>query len=463
MSLGYDLKLEQSQKLIMTPELRQAIKVLQLSSLELVDYINEILVENPLIETKEGESILPSQEKKEVEIDWEEYLKEKKDYLSDHVLREIKEETSFENMVTRDVQLQEYLLSQLGCLALNKLEQRIGRYLIGNINSNGYLVVSVEQAANDVQAAPKLVKKMLQLLQTFDPPGIGARDLRECLSLQLKQKNNADKDTITDLLELVKNHLEDLAAGKFNKVAAAMNLPIIRIQELADLLKTLNPKPGAAFSSGEETRYIVPDVFIECVEGEYMIRVNDSLVPRLTINKMYSSILNKPGNTDDQTKSFIENKLNQALWLIRSIEQRRMTIYRVTEALLEKQREFFVKGIKYLKPLTLKEIADKIDVHESTVSRATSNKYVQTPHGIFEFKFFFTPGLKTGKGGSTSSESIKQLLQEIIKKEDATKPYSDQSLANLLQERGIHIARRTVSKYREELGILSAGQRRRYQ
>lgn len=462
MGLEYELKLEQSQKLIMTPELRQAIKILQLSSLELVDYINEVLVENPLIETKEGENNVADQEKKETEVDWEEYIRETKKYSYENTLSENKEENSFENMVTRDAQLQDYLLSQLGCLPLNRLEQRIGRYLIGNINSNGYLVVTVEQIAQDLRVEKKLTEKILGIIQTFDPPGIGARSFQECLLLQLKEKEQIWQETMIDLLELVTKHLENLAAGKYHKVAAAMNLSLIRLQELVDLLKELNPKPGASFSSGEETRYIVPDVFIECIEGEFMIRVNDSLIPHLTINKTYSSLLHQTSYADEQTKSFIENKLNQALWLIRSIEQRRMTIFQVTEALLEKQREFFVSGVKALKPLTLKEIAEKINVHESTVSRATSNKYLQTPYGIFEFKFFFTPGLKTGKGKSISTESIKQLLQEIIKHEDKTQPYSDQKLSTLLQEQGIRIARRTVAKYREELAILSAGQRRRY-
>ncbi len=454
--LGYNLKLEQKQKLIMTSELQQAIKILQFSSLELKDYVEQMMVENPLIEVGEEEK---KSEIAETEVDWEEYLRESESYGSSFLPREVKEDVCLENMISEEQNLQEYLFFQLGCLRLNPLEQRIGRYLIGNIDSAGYLTTSVEQTAHALGAGRRTVEDVLRLVQSFEPAGIGARNLQECLLLQLRQKNNTDQD----LRRLVENYLQDIGLGKLQKVAAAMHLSVVRVQELADLLKGLNPKPGASYSSGEETRYIVPDVLIERVEGEFVILVNDSFLPRLTINRTYSAILNKVSQADESTKNFVVNKMNQALWLMRSIEQRRMTIYRVTEALLRKQIDFFNKGIMFLKPLTMKQVAKEIGVHESTVSRATSNKYVQTPHGIFEFKFFFTNGLSTSTGNSTSSEIIKQLLLELIKNEDITRPYSDQKLVALLQEQGIQIARRTMAKYREELGVLSSAQRRRYQ
>ena len=459
MKLDFRLKLEQTQKLIMTPELRQALRILQLPSLDLTQYVNQILLENPLIEIKQEENSVSLEEKKDREVDWEEYFREAQNYGSYTGPREVKEEFPLENMVVRDLNLQDHLLSQLGFLDLDSLEQRVGRYLIGNINSAGYLTVTVEQSAHDLQVQEKQVEGVLQLIQNFEPAGIGARDLRECLLLQLKQKGILERE----LFELVEKHLEDLGAGKLNKVAVAMNLSILRIQELADFIKTLNPKPGASFGNGEEIRYIVPDIFVEFVAGDYVILVNDRLLPRLTINRAYSSVFRQEGIVDKKTKNYVENKLNQALWVIRSIEQRQMTLYRVAEVLLKRQRAFFEKGIKYLQPLTLKQVAEEMEVHESTVSRATTNKYIQTPYGIFELKFFFTTGFKMGMGKSASAESIKQLLQEIIKEEDSTQPYSDQKLAELLQERGIDIARRTISKYRQELGILNKGQRRRYE
>ena len=458
MNLNYGLRLEQSQKLIMTPELRQAIKILQLSSVELTQYVNQVITENPLIEieTREDDAYT-HQEKKEPEIDWEDYLSEMRDLPERRLPQETKSEFTFENMVTKGISLQEYLYSQLGLLSLQQQEYRIGRYLIGNIDSSGYLAVTLEQAAKDTKAPADKINKVLAIIQTFDPPGVGARSLSECLLIQLKQKGIHDPD----LLNLVESHLQCIASGKLSRVAQLMDIPVTRVQELADIIKSLNPKPGASFG-GDDVRYIVPDVLVERIDNEYIILVNDNQIPRLTINKTYSSILKKNSNADESTRDFVENKLNQAMWLIRSIEQRRMTIYQVSATLVKMQKGFFDHGIRFLKPLTLKQVAEAVGVHESTVSRATAGKYIQTPHGIFEFKYFFNSGLNTDCGESASSESIKCALQEIVKNEEATRPYSDQKIADILHRRGISIARRTVTKYREELGIPNTGFRKRY-
>lgn len=466
MNLNYGLRIEQSQKLIMTPELRQAIKILQLSLMELTDYVNQMITENPLIEIKDDENYSSKEEldlkeknndKKDNEIDWEEYLSDSQNSSETREKKEIKAEVPFENYMTRGTSLHEHLYSQLGCLALNKLDYCIAHYLIGNIEPSGYMSVSIEQAAADLKVSAAKIEKAVKTIQNFDPPGIGARSLSECLIMQLKQKGIEDPL----LFDFVNNHLELIATGKLSRAAQTLNVPVTKVQDMADLIKTLNPKPGASFGGGD-IRYIVPDVIVERVEDDYIVYINDNHLPRLTINKTYSAILKKGDVTDDSTRDFVENKLNQALWLMRSIEQRRMTIYQVASALVKTQRAFFDHGIKYLKPLTLKQIAEQIDVHESTVSRATDNKYIQTPQGIYEFKFFFNSGLHTDSGESASSESIKRLLQEIIKGEDTAKPYSDQKLTDILQERGISIARRTVSKYREELGIPNTGFRKRY-
>lgn len=457
MNLGYGLRLEQNQKLIMTPELRQAIKILQLSSLELAEYVNQAILENPLIEFKEEEPAQP-QEKQETEIDWSEYMREMRDVPDRSRFKEVKPEVTFENMVTKGISLHEYLLSQIGVLTLSPGNKKIAYYLIGNIDSTGYLAVTLEQCQKDLNVTKAEAEFVLDLIHNLDPAGIGARDLRECLLIQLNRKGLHNPD----LHKLIDKHLINIGAGRLNRVAQDMNIPIGKVQELADIIKTLNPKPGASFGGSDSIRYIVPDVIVERIDGEYVILVNDNHTPRLTINKTYSSILNNIGKADDVTRSFVENKLNQAVWLIRSIEQRRTTIYQVTETLVKMQREFFDCGIKKLKPMILKQIAEQISVHESTVSRATSNKYIQTPHGIFEYKFFFTSGFNTIRGDCTSSESIKKLLQEIVQAEDARKPLSDQKVANLMKDKGIDIARRTVTKYREELNIPNTGQRRRY-
>jgi len=461
MNLGFSLRLEQTQKLIMTPELRQAIKILQLSATELTDYVNQVITVNPLIEIQELTPQAAATDKKEQEVNWEDYLQNLQDLRDDverKIPREVKQELAYENLLSKGISLQEHLLAQLGVLPLTKQQSRIAHYLIGNIDSTGYLAVSMEQAGEDLQVDVARLEKVLALIQNFDPPGIAARNLGECLIIQLRQKGIHDPAIFT----LVEKYLEQIGAGKLNKVAQAMNLSIARIQELADVIKTLNPKPGASFGGDEDIRYIVPDVIVERLDGQFVILVNDNNIPHLTINKTYTAILNKSNNADEQTKEFVESKLNQALWLIRSIEQRRMTIYQVTEALIKLQINFFEHGIKNLRPLTLKQVAEKVGVHESTVSRATSNKYIQTPHGNFEYKFFFSSGISTSVGDSASSESIKLFIHELIKKEDANKPLSDQKLADLLKNKGITIARRTVTKYREELGIPNAGQRRRY-
>jgi RNA polymerase sigma-54 factor len=446
---------------MMTPELRQAIKILQLSAIELGQYVNQILLENPLMEVKEEASPFTIERRKDKDINWEGYLRdyrENRNYEGYTGMREVKEEFPLENLIVQDVNLPEHLLSQLGCLSLTDLQQRVGQYLIGNINTTGYLTVTVEQAARDLEVPPEQVKEVLQLIQNFEPAGVGARNLRECLLLQLKLQNILNDDVKI----LIEKHLDDLGAGKCQKVAAALNLSVTRVQELADIIKKLNPKPGASFASGERIRYIAPDIFIELVGGEYRILLNDRLLPRLAISQAYTSVYLREGADDEKTKKFVENKLNQAMWVIQSIEHRQKTLYRLAEILLKKQRQFFEKGIKYLQPLTLKQIAEELEVHESTVSRATTNKYMQTPHGLFELKFFFSSGYKMDTGTSTSAESIKKFLQEMIATEDPTRPYSDQALVELLQKKGLNIARRTITKYRNELGILNRGQRRRY-
>lgn len=459
-NMSFGLRLEQTQKLIMTPELRQAIKILQLSSLELTDYLNEAIMENPLIDIKEEHNA--AQEKKANEIDWESYIQAYVDYRSRQTSQsENKEDKSdyvFNNRLIKEVSLHEYLLSQLGLIPISSEEERVARYLIGNIDSCGYLAVTMEQAERDLGLDKIVILRILLIIQNFDPPGVGARNLCECLKIQLNQKGYDEPL----LYVLIDEHLQDIAYGRLTKIAQVLNLHVKDVQDMADLIRTLNPKPGAPFGYGDEIRYVVPDVTVERIDGEYVILVNDSNVPRLTINKTYRAILNKGSEADDKTKDFVENKLNQAMWLLKSIEQRRATIYQVASELVTLQRDFFDHGVKYLKPLNLKQIAERIGVHESTVSRATANKYIQTPHGIFEFKFFFTAGLQTKSGESASSECIKQQLQDIIKKENSTKPLSDQKIADIFKSRGIMIARRTVAKYREEIGIPNAGQRKRY-
>jgi len=471
MRMGYGLNVVQTQNLIMTPELRQAITILQLSSLDLSTYIEQQLQENPLLELREegneseggaaaeGKPVDTGEEKPDYDLDWEEYFQDGSDLgTARRGKQEVRQEYSYENFLSQSATLSEHLLLQLNLSTCRGRDRAIGEYLIGNIDENGYLQMSLQEVAFRLKADPSEVAGVLTMIQGFDPPGVGARDLVECLSIQVKQLGI--KNEI--LNKLINNYLMDLAKGKLNRIAHNLGVPVQEVQEAADILKTLDPKPGRNFTSLNETRYIVPDVVLEKVEGEYIILVNDVNIPRITINSTYRSVLSKDKNYDSGTRRFVESKLNAAAWLIRSIEQRRLTLYRVTNCLVELQRDFLDYGVKYLKPLNLKKVAEMVGLHESTVSRATSNKYIQTPQGVFEMKYFFSTGLNNDAGTATSTESIKKMLQEIVTGEDTRAPLNDQRIAELFRQRGIKISRRTVAKYRDELGIPPIRKRKRY-
>ncbi|OPX83709.1 MAG: RNA polymerase sigma-54 factor [Pelotomaculum sp. PtaB.Bin013] len=473
MQMGYNLNLEQTQKLLMTPKLCQAITVLQLSSLELSAYIEQQLEENPLLELREdGEDGVsddvekhnePETEKQDYGFNWEDYFVDQ--YYDGRDGGNIQKERqrkqmgySYEKFLSQTPTLSEHLLSQLNLTSCYGMDKLIGEYLIGNIDDNGYLRVSLAEVKERLNVAPNRIAKMLNLIQSFEPVGVGARNLQECLLIQIERLGI--KDEVTN--ELINHHLTDLAKGRLAKIAHDLGVSILEVQESSDLIKTLDPKPGRNFTSMNDACYIIPDVVLEKVGGEYIILVNDVTVPRVTVNSAYRSVLSKEKNFDSDTRRFVENKLNAAVWLIRSIEQRRLTLYKVASCLVELQRDFLESGIKYLKPLNLKKVAEMVGLHESTVSRATSNKYIQTPRGVFEMKCFFSTGLNNDAGTKISAGSIKKLLQEIIAGEDNRYPLNDQKIAEIFSRRGIQISRRTVAKYRDELSIPAVQKRKRY-
>jgi len=464
--LEYSLNLQQSQKLIITPELRQAITILQLPALELTMYIDQQLQENPMLELQENEaeeeeSIVEGKQEDEhkYDLDWEDYFQDSSD-LGFNRLEKRKEQPAFsyESFLTRAPTLTEHLMFQLKLSTGCGQERVIGEYLIGNMDENGYLQVSLQEVADRLKVDISEAARLLTVIQGFDPPGIGARNLKECLLIQVGHLGINNKI----LPVLIEECLDDLARGKLNKIARDLNMPVREVQQAADILKTLEPKPGRNFSNANDVRYIVPDIVLEKVEGEYIILVNDVFAPRLTVNKTYRSVLTGENNDDPQTRRFVEGKLNAAVWLIRSIEQRRLTLYKVARCLVDLQRDFLDSGVKYLKPLNLKNVAELVELHESTVSRAVSNKYMQTPQGVIEMKYFFSTGLHNTAGAATSTESIKKLLQEIVAGEDPGNPLNDQKITETLRQKGIKISRRTVAKYRDELGIPAVAKRRRY-
>nr|WP_277999033.1 RNA polymerase factor sigma-54 [Moorella sulfitireducens] len=455
------LNLEQTQKLIMTPELRQAIVVLQLSTLELAAYVQQELQENPLLELKDEEDTAltdeAADEHEAFEIDWQEYFQDGSDLGYVRVPREERPEWNYQNFLTGQPTLQDHLLIQLKITASTTRELEIGTFLIGNLDANGYLKISIREAAACLKVSPAAVWRVLQLIQRFDPPGVGARNLTECLLIQMQQR----KDAPPAAEKIVRYFLNDVAAGRLKRVARRLNMSLPAVQEVVDYIRTLDPKPGRSFGGGEENRYIVPDVIIERVGKDYVVLVNDPAMPRLGINPFYQTLMRQEGSLDQATRRFIESKLNAAAWLMRSLEQRRLTLYRVVNCLVQEQREFLDKGLKYLKPLTMRQVAASLGIHESTVSRATANKYVQTPWGVFELKFFFASGVEK-KGGAAAAKSIKKIIAEAISREDATNPLTDLQLQEMLQQQGIKISRRTVAKYRDEQGIPAAAKRKRY-
>ncbi len=460
MKLGYNLALEQVQKLIMTPELRQAIQLLQFTSQELSEYIKLEIEKNPMLELVSNDMDYENIEDYNIdkeEFDWRDFIENYDDISYRPEFDKNEKEYNYENIIKNSDSLKEYLLFQLNVSDLNRIDLNIGKAIIENIDDNGYLTVDVNQIADELRIPSKKVEKVLSIIQSFDPPGVGSRNLAECLLIQVRE----DKVSNPKIEIIIKNHLEDLAYNRLYKVSKELNMDISEVQEIFDYIKTLEPKPGRAFGNYlSDVKYIIPDVNVEFVDGEYIIVLNEITAPRLNINKYYREMIRK--GLDSDTTEFIKEKLAQALWVIRSIEQRRMTIYNVVKSIVKFQRDFFEKGEKCLKPLTLKEVADDINMHESTVSRAINGKYVQTPRGLFELKYFFCSGFSTNQGEDISSTSIKAIIKEIIDGENQRKPFSDQKISDILKKRGINISRRTVAKYRDELGIPASSIRKQY-
>lgn len=457
----------------MTPELRQAITVLQLSALDLTQYVENAMLENPLLEVSEdteaGEMADSGGDEKS-EKDQDDFASEWCDYLSESGNfdrssgrswsdPDESERYNFEHFVAQVPSLNEHLGLQLRLAFSRPRDLEIGEFLIGNINDRGYLQIDLDDMEQLYNYPVGETERILKVIQTFDPPGVGARDLAECLLIQLDQRG-----LHTPKLEkLVRYFLDDLANGNLPKIATALGVTTSEVQHMADLIQTLDPIPGRNFSRPGENRYITPDVAVKKVDDDYVIIINDVSVPRLMVNRTYQTLLKRQELCDQGTTEFIQNKLKSAIWLIRSIEQRRLTLYRVVSSIVEFQREFFEHGVKHLKPLNMKQVADEIDMHESTVSRAIANKYVQTPQGLFDLKFFFTSGVENVIAGKmVAAESIKEVLKELIANEDPCHPHSDKELCKMLQAKGISIARRTVAKYRNEIGILPMRQRKRY-
>jgi RNA polymerase sigma-54 factor len=466
-ALETKLLLKTTQKLVMTATLQQAIKLLPLSRLELIQKVHQEILENPFLEevnTSETSDIelanaeLPqeaSQDQEEFEVDWEAYLQ---DFSSspDYMPTISKEVPSLEATLKSETSLAEHLLWQLSLTVHDTFEKQIGTYLIGNIDDDGYLQCQTEEVAKEFGGEEEQICAVLELIQSFDPPGVGARDLQESLLIQLHHLEMDDSLA----RKIVQYYLSQLDERYFQKIAKSFGVTIKEVIAAVELIRSLDPKPGSRFSS-PRVEYIVPDVVVVKVDDDYQVLLNEDGMPSLRINALYQSVLRQNDGMQSDTREYLEEKFRSAIWLMKSVEQRRQTLLRVTKSLCKFQREFLDKGLAYLKPLVLKDVADDIGMHESTVSRVTTNKYVYTPQGIFELKFFFHSGLESFDGDAMSSVSVKDIIRKAVASEDARKPLTDQQLMVILEAKSVKIARRTIAKYRQELHIAPASRRKR--
>lgn len=428
---------EQTQKMALSVRMQQSLKILQYSNIELLEFVNTQIDENPVLESNYDPAAyydgLARTGYKGVSSDY--------DPIS------ALEDTSGS--------LEQHLLFQLNCMASVPTKvSKVSKYIIGNLDSNGYLTLSLERVALDLQISLSIAEQALSLVQGLDPAGVGARNLRECLLIQLRDRKPEDNLA----LHLVNLYLEDIVANRLKFVAKELKVTVTDIQVAASLLKHLVPRPGMIFQK-HESRYIIPDVTIEKASGDqFKVLVNRSLSASLSISGYYLR-MSEADEVRGNDQEFLKEWISSAKWLIKSLSQREQTLQLVMEAIVVVQSDFFRHGRGHLTPLTLKEVANRVDLHESTISRSVTGKYVQTPQGLFELKYFFASGINTSEGAVTSTENVKETIKKLIQHENSRKPYSDQELMELLQETGIHISRRTVAKYREEIGVPKSSKR----
>ncbi|MBW1722498.1 MAG: RNA polymerase factor sigma-54 [Deltaproteobacteria bacterium] len=472
MALQLKQSLSLTQQLIMTPQLQQAIKLLQLSRLELLQTIYTEMETNPLLEEQpveesETEKVFEEEAPTETptpedsirdsggeDVDWESYLSEYNTHWAETPYEE-REVPPFENITSEKTNLYSHLTWQLNMGDFDEAQREIGTHIIGNLDPDGYLKVSVEELSGMTGHPVERVLETLEKIQMFDPVGVAARDTRECLLIQARFQNL--EGTIVEKILL--DHMDKLENKKYDLLARNLGISLEEVLKAVEVIRNLEPKPGRRYSD-DETIYISPDIYVFKVGDKYEIVLNEDGLPKLKINSFYREILSRKESLEDGTRQYIQEKLKSAAWLIKSIHQRQRTIYRVTESIVRFQREFFDRGITALKPLVLRDVAEDIQMHESTISRVTTNKYVHTPQGVFELKFFFNSAINCVDGDSVSSESVKEYIRNIIKSEDKANPLSDQEVADMLKKHNINVARRTVAKYRESLGILPSRKRK---
>lgn len=511
MAIEIKQQLKLGQQLVMTPQLQQAIKLLQLNRLELADVINQELVENPMLEEmadsiEAQESMSPEEaavaegasdheqvntesmtvgesateadmteaSQAKDDVDWESYIEDVNNNYSQMPTSRVSTEDlpSFENVLTKATSLEEHLIWQLSMLNLTEEEKKLAQAIVGNLSDDGYLTVPLDEIVKDIQIDLEDAEEVLHMIQKLDPIGVASRTVQECLMTQAKML----KPRYEIVEVIIANHLSDLEKKNYQTICKALEVDMPLVVKATRIIRDLEPKPGRRFVDADNTQYITPDIYVyKGKNGEFNISMNEDGLPKLRVSNYYKSVLanaakeakeaRASGNKESSgkvTKEYIEEKLKSAIWLIKSIHTRQKTIFKVAESIVKNQKDFFEKGVGFLKPMILRDVAADIGMHESTVSRVTTNKFMHTPVGIFELKYFFNSGISSADGeGDVASEAVKEKIKGLVSKEDPRKPLSDQRIVELLKADNIDVARRTVAKYRDMLGILSSSKRKK--
>ncbi|MDU5040648.1 MAG: RNA polymerase factor sigma-54 [Clostridium perfringens] len=461
MLMDFNLNLTQEQKLIMTQQMQLSIKLLQMSTYDLREYIEKEFSENPVLEAQYEDTKEVSKEQDRLE--YKELVKylESDNYGSQSYGEYDEEGISPFTFISKPESLTDYLEGQILELPIDEYMRSVCSYMVECLDQKGYLDIKKEELMNELDCSEETFNRALIVIQNLEPVGIGARDLKECLEIQLERKG--ENDPIVK--EIIDNHLDDLADNRYQVIAKDLDITPKKAQDYGDLIKTLEPKPSRGFYTGDEVGFIIHDAEIRKIDGEFLILMKDGVLPMLSVNPLYKDIL-KDSTNDKEATEYVKEKIDKAMFLIKSIEQRKSTLHKVLQKILEKQKDYFEKGEKYLKPMTLKEIAEKLEMHESTISRAIRDKYILTSMGTIKIKDLFVNSISNKEKSDGEEDvtviNIKKVLEEVIKEEDKRKPLSDQAISEILKEKGMAISRRTVAKYREELGIKSSSKRKRF-
>lgn len=494
MTQGMHLTQKLSQTQVLAPQMQQSLALLQAPILELKALIEQELQQNPVLEEVPAPAMSQEEERPvstaydptepppdvyydpalekpsnqpvddfqaeferlaQIDQEWREMFSDTNVPLRSAEVEEEKRQFMFDSLRS-ETSLEEFLLEQVRLSNLPEEKYPIAEMIIGNIDDNGYLKATIEELSFSTNVPKEEIEEVLRVIQTFHPPGVGARDLRECLLIQLEQ---AGRQNSLEYI-IVRDHLNELAKHKYIEIAKKLNVPLDDVKEAVKRISLLEPRPGRVFLPDNDI-FIVPEVFVEKVDGEYVVTLNNEYIPHLHISNSYKELMADP-NTPPQDKEYIKNKINAGKQLIKSIHHRQQTILNIAKEIVKRQKEFFDKGVAYLKPMTMSQIAEAVGVHETTVSRTVNGKYMQTPQGIFEMKYFFSSGIKTAQGEDVSNKTVKEMIAELFKHEDPKNPLSDQDIVKILAQKGIVVARRTVAKYRAELKILPSHLRKVY-